>query len=135
MLVGSIAGSLAGGALSDRIGSRRRVYTGAAVVLVGILLLPFVVDGVLLPVVLLAMGLVSAMIPATVFAAVPEVMGPPHRAGAGMAAVMLGQNAAFVVGPVLFGALLPAMGWAGAGAVFAGFAALCAVAGALTRVR
>jgi predicted MFS family arabinose efflux permease len=135
VLLGAIGGSLAGGAISDRIGSRRRVYTAAAVVLAGLLVLPFLVDPSILPPVLLLVGFVSAMIPATVFAAVPEVMADPRSTGSGMAAVMLGQNGAFVVGPIAFSALLAATGWAVAGIAFAVAALACAGVGALTRVR
>jgi MFS family permease len=135
VLAGAVGGAVAGGVLSDRIGSRRRVYTGAAVVMAGLLLLPFVVDPSILPLVLLALGFVSSMIPASVFAAVPEVMADPRSAGSGMAAVMLGQNGAFVVGPLVFSALLAATDWAVAGFAFALVALACAGVGALTRVR
>jgi hypothetical protein len=60
---------------------------------------------------LLLLGITNGSIPSALFASAPEVMPEPRLTGAGMAALMLGQNAGFVVGPALFAALLPVMGW------------------------
>jgi len=63
------------------------------------------------------------------------VMPEARLAGAGMAALMLGQNAGFVVGPALFAALLPTMGWGSVGIAFALLAVAAAAVGWRVRVR
>ena len=135
VLLGSLLGSLGSGFLSDRIGSRRRVYTGAGLLLAGLWVLPYVAGPALVPVLLLAIGLGSGALPAGIFASAPEAMKDPRLAGAGMAALMVGQNGGMVVGPVLFGALVTATGWAMAGLVLGVFSVAGAVVGWRARVR
>lgn len=135
VLVGAMIGSVAGGAVSDRIGSRRIAYTVPLVVLSALWLLPFNVDATLVPIVLLVIGLASGAIPTALFASVPEVMRDPRLAGAGMGALMVGQNAGFVVGPMLFGALVTATTWAIAGYIFGGVSIAGAFTGWRARVR
>jgi hypothetical protein len=52
-----------------------------------------------------------------------------------MAALMLGQNAGFVVGPALFAVLLPVMGWGSIGVAFALIGLAAAGVGWMVRVR
>jgi hypothetical protein len=99
--------------VSDRIGSRRRVYTAACLAAAVLIKLPYNVACPALAVLLVAVGITSGSIPSALFASVPGVIPEPRLAVAGMAALMLGQHAGFVVGPALFAALLPVM-WAGA---------------------
>ena len=110
-MVGMAVGSLAAGVIGDRIGSRRRVYTVALLLSAPLLMLPYVTTGPLLAVGLLLFGTVTGAIPSAVFAAVPDALPHPRLGGAGMAGIMLGQNGGFVVGPILFAALLPFLGW------------------------
>ena len=135
VLVGAAAGSLLSGFVSDRIGSRRVVFTAAAVGLAVLLLFPFSLGTGSLAILLVLIGLVSGALPAAVFASVPEVMGDPRLAGAGMAAVMFGQNGGFVVGPLAFGALVTVTTWTTAGAVLGGVSLAGAAVGWRTRVR
>jgi len=135
VLVGTLFGSVAGGAVSDRLGSRRIAYTVPLLVVAALWLLPFNVGTGVMPIVLLAIGLASGSIPTALFSSVPEVMRDPRLVGAGMGALMVGQNAGFVFGPVLFGALVTATTWAVAGYVFGGVSVLGAVTGWRARVR
>jgi MFS family permease len=135
VLVGALIGSVAGGAVSDRIGSRRIAYTVPLIVLSALWLLPFNVDAGMVPIVLLAVGLASGAIPTALFASVPEVMRDPRLAAAGMGALMVGQNAGFVFGPMLFGTLVTATTWAVAGYVFGGVSIAGAITGWRARVR
>jgi MFS family permease len=135
VLLGAIAGSLASGFVSDRIGSRRRVYTGAGVALALLWVVPYVVGPALLPPVLLAIGLGSGALPAAIFASAPEAMRDQRLAGAGMAALMVGQNAGMVLGPAIFGMLVTATAWSTGGLVLGGVTVVAALVGWRARVR
>jgi MFS family permease len=134
VLVGAGAGSVLSGVVSDRIGSRRTVYTASCVAAGLLVLLPFNVAGLALAAVLFVVGVTSGSIPAALFASVPDAMPEPRLTGAGMAALMLGQNAGFVIGPALFTALLPTLGWASIGVVFAVVGLAAAAVGWRARV-
>lgn len=135
VLAGAAIGSILGGTVSDRIGSRRRVIVGGLILFAGLLALPFLADGALIPVSLLCLGLAMGAVPAAVFASAPEVVPNPHLTGAGMAGIMLGQNAGFVIGPFVFVVLLPALSWAGTAAIFGLVALLGALVGSRIRLR
>jgi predicted MFS family arabinose efflux permease len=113
-LVVLFAGPLAG-LLSDRIGSRRLVFTTPFLFLAVMMLFPFTISGGWIPAWLIGMGLVLGAIPTAIFSATPEVMGSPHLAGLGMSVIMLGQNLGMFIAPILFGALVESSGWAIAG--------------------
>jgi MFS family permease len=135
VLAGAAIGSILGGTVSDRIGSRRRVIVGGLILFAALLALPFLADGALIPVSLLCLGLAMGAVPAAVFASAPEVVPHPHLTGAGMAGIMLGQNAGFVIGPLVFVVLLPALSWAGTAAIFGLVALLGALVGSRIRLR
>jgi MFS family permease len=97
--------------------------------------LPFAITPALVPVALVAFGLVSGAIPATVFAAIPEVMTDPRVTGMGMGAIMLGQNLAGVLGPPAFGYAVTATGWMGAAVASAALTLVGALVGWRARVR
>lgn len=135
ILVGAAVGSLLSGLVSDRIGSRRRVFVLSCLVGAVLIPLPFNVSGPALGVILLLVGATNGAVPSALFASVPDAMPEPRLAGAGMAALMLGQNAGFVLGPVLFTSLLPELGWGSIGLVFTVAGVAAAGVGALARVR
>jgi MFS family permease len=135
VLIGAGLGSVLAGIVSDRIGSRRRVYTAACLAAAALIMLPYNVAGPALAVLLLLVGVTNGSIPSALFASVPEVMPEPRLVGAGMAALMLGQNAGFVLGPVLFAALLPVMGWGSIGIAFGVIGLGAAGVGWMVRVR
>ena len=134
-MAGMAIGSVVSGLASDRLGSRRRVYTAALIASAPMLVLPYLLEGPTLAASLLVFGIVMGAIPAAIFASVPDVMPHPRLAGAGMAGIMLGQNAGFVVGPVLFAAFLPALGWAGTAAAAGVLVVAAALVGWRVHVR
>jgi nitrate/nitrite transporter NarK len=127
----------AGGALSDRIGSRKKPYlVGLAAMVV---LLPLV--GVLGMNWLIALGvswlivLVSGAVLPTIFAAAVESAGDERLGGVAMAVIMVGRYAGLLLGPLVFGALLSVSGWPVAFAGLAVMSALGLLAGWLAKVR
>ncbi len=134
VLVGAGVGSFGSGLISDKIGSRRLVFTIASVLMGVLVLLPFTVES-MLPLVLFAVGLSMGAVPSALFAAVPEAMPLPRLAGAGMAALMLGQNAGMVLGPTLFAVIEPVAGWVGVGVAMGVVSVTAACVGWLSRVK
>jgi MFS family permease len=98
-------------------------------------LLLFRVTGWLIPAFVVVLGMVAGPIPTAIFAAVPEVMDRPQLAGIGIAVLALGQNLGTFIGPVVFGALVEMIGWAGAGYVLIPICLLGLVAGWFVQVR
>ena len=123
------------GALSDPVGSRKRLIVVAAPIITVMLIWPLRLAGWQLYAFMLALGLVAGAIPTATFAAVPEVMDRPDLAGIGMAVLSVGQNAGMVIGPVWFGARVESIGWAPAGYWLIPVGALALIAAALVRVR
>ena len=103
------------GILSDRIGSRRLVFSLPFLAIAVMFLLPFRVTGWQLYALLIVMGLVVGAIPTATFAAAPEIMGKPELAGIGLAVIIMCQNLGMFVGPILFGVLAQSFGWITAG--------------------
>jgi MFS family permease len=123
------------GWLSDRIGSRRLVFSLPFLAVAVLLLLPFRVTGWQIYTVLALLGLVAGANPTATFAAAPEVMRKPHWAGMGLAVIMVGQNLGLLVGPVLFGSFVRDLGWAAAGYTLIPVCLLGFVSAWLVRVR
>ena len=125
-----------GGWISDRIGSRKKVYTVAFLLVATMWFLPFRVTGWLIPAFTILLGMIAGPIPTSMFAAVPEVMGDePQAAGIGMAILALGANLGMIIGPVLFGELVEMAGWASAGYALIPICLLGVAAGWLVKVR
>ena len=103
------------GWLSDRIGSRRLMFSIPFLILSVMLFFPFKIMGWQIYVYMMLQGSFAGAIPTATFAAAPEVMKKPELAGLGMAVVMFGQNLGFFVGPILFGKLVESLGWVYAG--------------------
>lgn len=103
------------GWLSDRIGSRRLVFSLPFLVIAILLLLPFRATGWQIYAVLALLGLVAGANPTATFAAAPEVMRKPQWAGMGLGVIMVGQNLGLLIGPVLFGSFVRDLGWVVAG--------------------
>lgn len=123
------------GWVSDRIGSRRLVFTLPFLVVAGMMFFPFRVEGWQIYLFLGLLGLVAGAVPTATFAAAPEVMGTPRLAGLGLAVVMVGQNLGMFVAPALFGEVVEAIGWTPAAAWLVPVALLGGLAGWLVRVR
>jgi MFS family permease len=135
LLLATLIASPIAGTVSDRLRSRKIVFTVGTLILSGAWLFPFVVYNWQIPILLILIGFVAAAVPTTVFAAVPEVMGRADLVGWGMAILALGQNLGFVVGPAVFGLLVQAWGWAGAGYACVPITLAAAAAGWFVRVR
>jgi len=107
----SIFSCLIAGIVSDRIGSRRLIFTLPALPLAVLPALLYIVHDGWIPVLLIIYGLLVGAIPTAIFSAVPEVMGNPKLAGVGLAVVTLGQNVGFLLGPVFFGWMVSHLNW------------------------
>lgn len=101
----------AAGWLSDQLGTRKWIYSFGYLGLAAIIVLPLYLTGTAIIVYMLVQGLFIGAIPTATFAAAPEVMEDSRLAGIAMAIVMLGQNIGMVIGPFLFGMLVPVIGW------------------------
>lgn len=124
-----------GGWFSDLIKSRRLLFTIPYLIVAALLLLPFhVLDWQIIAVVIV-LGLVVGSIPTATFTAAPEIMGNPHLAGLGLAAILVGQYFGQLVGPVLFGYLIDIQGWSMMGILMVPFCIMGFVSGWLVRIR
>ena len=103
------------GWFSDRINSRRLVFTIPYLVLAVILIFPFLVTGWQIYAAMVAYGFVIGLIPTATFAAAPEIMRRPDFAGLGLSVLLIGQNFGQLFGPVLYGAAVNWWGWTAAG--------------------
>lgn len=110
-----LVSSPSAGWLSDRLGSRRVLFSIPFLLIAILLLFPFAVTGWWIILVMSIIGLFMGVIPAATFAAAPDIMGNPQLAGLGMAAVLVGQNVGQLIGPILFGRLVQNLGWTTAG--------------------
>jgi len=125
----------AGGLLSDKLRTRKWVYTVPFVITAVSLLLPFIITGWLIPAYVIALGVICSPVPTAIFAAVPEVVKKPQLVGIGMAIVILGQNMGMFVGPAVFGKLAESVGWATSGYALIPVAVVGIIAGWLVKVR
>lgn len=104
----------ASGWLSDRLGTRKRFFTLPFLILLVMVPLIYQIGTPLITVTFFLMGTITSTIPATVFAATPEVMRDPRLVGMGMAVLTLGQNLGMVAGPAVFGLIAEQVSWTAA---------------------
>jgi nitrate/nitrite transporter NarK len=123
------------GWFSDRIGSRRLVFSLPFLALAVLLVFPFRVEGGAIVAVMIVQGLIAGAVPTATFAAAPEVMRRPQWAGLGLAVVLIGQNLGQLVGPVLFGRLVDGLGWVSAGNLLIGVCLVGFVSAWLVKMR
>jgi nitrate/nitrite transporter NarK len=123
------------GWLSDRIGSRRLVFSIPYLFIALMMTLPFKLNGPALYVLMILLGVITGAVPTATFAAAPEIMGQPQLAGLGLAVVAMGQNLGMVIGPILLGSLVESIGWAPAGYWLIPICLLGFVVGWLVKVR
>ena len=123
------------GWISDRFGTRKWIYSAGYLALAAIIVLPFYLTGTALVGYMLVQGLLIGGVPTATFAAAPEVMQDPRMAGIAMAVLMLGQNIGMVIGPLLFGSLVSAIGWTATGFCLIPVLLLGFVFGQLVKVR
>lgn len=125
----------AAGWLSDRIGSRRLVFSLPFLAVAVLLLFPFRVTDWQIAAVMLLQGLLVGAIPTATFAAASEVMRKPEWAGLGLAVVLLGQNLGQLIGPILFGKIVERSGWVAAGYLLIPFCLIGFISGWMVKVR
>jgi MFS family permease len=123
------------GILSDRIGSRRLVFSFPFLIFAVMMVFPFIVSGWEIYAFMILLGSVVGAVPTATFAAAPEIMKNPELAGIGLAAVMVGQNLGMFIGPVLFGSLVEWLGWVTAGYILIPICILGFVAAWKVKVR
>ncbi len=131
----TIISAPAGGLLSDRMGSRKKLFVFGLACSIILLPLTHVMSNAALVALLVVTGLALGLIPTNIFSAAVEAAGDERLGGLAMAVIMVGQNAGMLIGPVIFGALAEGPGWPVAFAslgVMAAFGLLC---GWLARVR
>jgi MFS family permease len=132
----TVVGCPAIGVLSDRIGSRKKVYTTALLIVSVLWLLPYHLTGAGIALFLVVFGLVAGALPTMIFAALPEVMERPELAGIGMGGVVTLQNLGLLLGPVIFGRIVQVSGnWAMAGYAMIPMTLLAVVVGWQVEVR
>ena len=125
----------AAGWVSDRIGSRRLVFSLPFLAVAVLLIFPFQVTGWQIITLLAIQGIIVGAIPTATFAAVSEVMRKPEWAGLGLAAILIGQNLGSLVGPILFGQIVERSGWIIAGYMMIPFCLLGFVSGWMVKIR
>jgi len=123
------------GWLSDRIGSRRLLFSIPYLIISIMLFFPFKIVGWQIYVYMILQGFIVGAIPTATFAAAPEVMKKPEQAGLGLAVVMFGQNLGMFAGPILFGKLVENLGWVVAGYCLIPFSILGFIIGWRVKVR
>ncbi len=123
------------GILSDKIGSRKKLFTWPFIILAIMMFFPFNISIPMVIVWMILMGIIAGAIPTATFAATPEIMKSPALAGIGMAVIAVGQNLGQVLGGVVFGALVDSSGWIAAGIWMVPVLLLGLVAGWLVKVR
>jgi MFS family permease len=125
----------AGGALSDRIGSRKKPYLAGMAAAIILLPLTGALSGAWLIVLVVVSGLALGIVPTNIFAAAVEAAGDERQGGMAMAVIMVGQNAGMLLGPLVFGALAEGSGWPAAFASLAVMSALGLLAGWRAKAR
>lgn len=125
----------AAGWLSDRIGSRRLVFSLPFLAIAVLFLFPFHVTGWQIIALMVAQGLIIGAIPTATFAAASEIMIKPEWAGLGLAVVLIGQNLGQLLGPILFGEIVERSSWAMAGYLMIPFCLVGFISGWMVKVR
>ena len=123
------------GWLSDKIGSRKKIYTIAFACLAVILIFPFHLSPEQFPYFMPLMGIVAAGVPTAVFASVPEVTKNPKMIGIAVAMLITGQNLGLFIGPIYFGLVIDATSWLTAGYTLVPICLLGTLAGWFVKVR
>jgi OPA family glycerol-3-phosphate transporter-like MFS transporter len=125
----------AAGWLSDRIGSRRLVFSLPFLGLAVMFIFPFHLTGWQIVAFMVVQGLIIGGIPTATFAAVSEVMQKPEWIGLGLAVILVGQNFGQLLGPILFGEIVAGLGWAMAGYMMIPFCLVGFISGWMVKIR
>lgn len=116
----NIAGNLAAGWIAARPGRMANAVLPFAFLVMG-LTGPVIFLGWLPPVATLGLsamfGAAGGLIPATLFALMPDATGAPERAPLGFGLLLQGSNLGLILGPAIVGWFAQHMGWPGAAIV------------------
>ena len=123
-----------GGYLSDRLGSRKAVIVWPFILWSIVLLFPFTLSGWVIPVLMVAAGILGGPIAPVSLAAVPEIV-PPQHVGIALGVVAFGQNLGMFAGPALFGWILETTSWATAGYLLIPVCMVAVIAAWLVKIR
>jgi MFS family permease len=110
IMAASIFSGPGGGYISDRLGKRKVMIIIPYILMALTFFLPFTVTGMMIPLWMIAFGIVGGPLAPVLLAAVPEVSEAPSLIGIGMSVAAVGQNIGMFIGPALFGAILDSMG-------------------------
>mgnify|MGYP001068832098 FL=1 len=123
------------GFLSDKIGSRKILFTWPLLAIAVLIPLPFQVSNALIPIMMILNGLIVSAVPTAAFAAAPEIMRKPELAGLGLGVLSLGQSLGMFIGPILFGGLVEQVNWTAASLAMVPFILAAFFFGRAIRVR
>ncbi len=99
------------GMVSDALGSRKVISVVPMLVVAPVIPLTFHVGlGAIVPLLAL-IGIMAGIGPTGAYAAIPGLAPDPRLSGMAMAVVLIGQNVAMLVGPVVIGAIAGTAGW------------------------
>lgn len=136
VLLISIFSCPAAGWLSDRLRTRRKLFT-AGMALFGLPLLliaPLGQDG--FAAIAVAMGVMTGPVAGTIFASSVETVGDERLGGMAMGVMQVGQNAGMLLGPMVFGGIMQTTGsWTLAFAISGGVSIIGALTAWMARVR
>ena len=123
------------GWLSDRLNSRRLLFSIPFIAVMVMLLFPFRVHGTGIVILMIIQGLLIGAIPTATFAAAAEIMRKPQWASLGLAVILFSQYIGQLIGPVLFGNFVLQYGWFIAGLLLIPFSCIGFLTSWLVRVR
>ena len=116
VMAASIISAPVGGNISDRIGKRKIMILIPYILMTLTFFFPFTVTGSMIPIYMIAFGIVGGPIAPVLLAAVPEVAKKVQFIGIGMGVAAVGQNIGMYIGPSLFPRIQAAAdSWAVAG--------------------
>lgn len=124
------------GWLMDLVGSRRKVYSLAFLLLIPGWGLIFQVDPAWILPLIVAAGALSAPIVTAINGAAPETAREPRETGPAVGIVAIGRNAGQVAGPAILAAVLQlGGGWQGVAIALGGMSAVGLVSGWMVKVK
>jgi len=124
-----------GGMLSDRLGVRKPLFIIGLLLMAAIMPLVAFMDAKIVIIQFILQGIAVGLVPTNMISSVVSVAGDERLSGLAMGALMVGQNAGMMLGPVVFGALAESGGWALAYLCLVPLYLLGAVCGWRTRLK
>ena len=123
------------GWVSDRIGSRKLVFTIPFILFGSIFIFFYNLHTWQFAAILFFAGFCMASIATAIFSSIPEVVKRSGLLGVGMAILAIGQSAGVLIGPILFGNMVEQNGWVSGGYLLLFISVLGVISGAFVKVR